>query len=98
MYVYVCMCVCVCVCVCVCIAQKLFDISAVNVPKPVALAVGTDGAAVYVSDKVSNLVAKLDGKTGEVLLTLGSNTTTPPKSGTYSLSFERVVLDWPMDS
>jgi hypothetical protein len=45
--------------------------------------VGSAGTAIYVSDTASNLVAKLDGTSGHVLLALGSKDRSPPKSGTY---------------
>jgi hypothetical protein len=67
--------------------SKCFDIGPDDVPTPGAMAVGSSGKAIYVSDVQSNLVAKLDGLTGKRLLYFGDTQAVPvpePKSGTYA--------------
>ena len=66
---------------------KAFDIAAEDVPAPGLMAAGTGGKAIYVSDDLSNMVAKLDGATGKRLLNFGDDQAVPvpePASGTYS--------------
>ena len=61
--------------------QTCFAVDESVVPSPFAIDVGSDGA-VYLSDPDVNLLAKLDGKSGELLLRFGA-TQAEPKPGTY---------------